>query len=195
MATTDEYVKYDIRFFEEFAPYLMSDYTKTELKGVRRAVEQGLIQRERLVELAISAVSGVHMDSTAGRDLADGTDVKTVTSSYKNNNLKKGTWTHSYPIRRVSSKTGALRVVAYNRLLDEFYYFLIPFGAYRHINHTLEIVAETFSGPSFIKNRPPFTGIPRKHLQWWQYECKSFEEMCLTTPNKVRVRKKLIIKS
>ncbi len=195
MATTDEFVKYDIRFFEEFAPYLMSDYTKTELKGVRRAVEQGLIQRERLVELAISAVSGVHMDSTAGRDLADGTDVKTVTSSYKNNNLKKGTWTHSYPIRRVSSKTGALRVVAYNNFLDKFYYFLIPFGAYRHINHTLEIVAERFQDNRFIKNMPPFTGIPRRHLQWWQYECKSFEEMCLTTPNKVRVRKKLIIKS
>jgi len=187
MATRDEFIPYDVRFFKEFAPYL--GFTKPELKTLQRALEMGLIQRDRLVELAISAVSGVSMDSTDGQDLADGTDVKTVVSSIKNNHKARGSWMHSFPVRKVNTKTGALRVVAYNKFSDQFHYFFIPFCAYRNCKSVLEIVAESFNG--YRSTAPKFTGEPRKHLKWWQYEVDSFEEMCNIKPGQVLERQNL----
>lgn len=180
MATTDEYVQYDIRFFEEFAKYL--DFDETDMSSLRKAVEMGLIQRERLVELAISKVGNIAMDSTSGQDLADTTDVKTVVSGIRNNNKRKGEWTHSFAVRKVASKNGPLRVVAYNKLLDKFHYFFIPHEAYQHCSYTVEIIVERVSG---LFSEPNFKGMPKTTLQWWQYEVQSFEDMCKLKPGEV----------
>lgn len=173
MATTDEYVKYDIRFFNEFAKYL--DFSETEIETLLRAVEMGIIQRDRLVELAISKTGNIKMDSTHGQDLADKSDVKTVVSGIRNNNKEKGSWTHSFSVRGVANKNGALRVVAYNKLLDRFHYFFIPYEAYQHCQYTVEIIAENFNN-IFIE--PNFTGIPNLNRKWWNYEVDSFELLC-----------------
>ena len=186
MATRDEFVKYDFVFFKTFAKYL--NFSKSELKALERAVSMGLIQRDRLVELAISAVSGVEMDSIDGQDHKDGTDTKTVVSSIKNNHKARGSWMHSFAVRKIANKNGALRVIAYNKFIDDFHYFFIPHAAYQHCGFTVEIVAESFNG---CYDRPNFTGEPKRHLKWWQYEVATFEEMCLTTPSQVRVRKNL----
>jgi hypothetical protein len=183
MATTDEFVQYDVRFFEEFSPYLGFD--ESDLKGLRNAVAMGLIQRERLVELAISKVGGIEMDSTHGQDHADGTDTKTVVSSIRNNNKRKGVWTHSFNVRKIASKTGPLRVVAYNKLLDSFHYFFIPHNAFQHCSNVVEIIAEQTSGKYF---QPQFDGTPMRHRKWWQYEVATFEEMCNIKPGEVRTR-------
>ena len=176
MATTDEYVQYDIRFFEEFAQYLDFDRTGS----LRQAVEMGLIQRERLVELAISKVGNIAMDSTSGQDLADTTDVKTVVSGIRNNNKRKGAWMHSFPISGVAGKNGALRVVAYNKLSDQFHYFFIPHDEYQHCKHTVEIVVERVHG---VYDQPNFDGTPTRHRKWWKYECASFKDMCAIDPD------------
>ena len=88
MATTDEYVKYDIRFFEEYMHRL--DFNEADMNGLRKAAEMGLTQRDRLVELAISKTGKIPMDSTVGQDLADTTDVKTVVSNIRNNDTYRG---------------------------------------------------------------------------------------------------------
>lgn len=185
MATTDDFVKYDIRFFEEFSKYL--NFDKHDMKGLRKAVEMGLVQRERLVELAISKIGNVAMDSTSGQDLADTTDVKTVVSGIRNNNKTKGHWCHSFPVRNISSKNGPLRVVAYNKLLDKFHYFFIPYNAYQHCGYTVEIIVERVSGQF---SQPAFNGVPKLSRQWWQYEIPTFEEMCKLTPGDVSARRK-----
>lgn len=186
MATTDEFVKYDIRFFEEFIQYL--DFTDADIRSLRKAVEMGLVQRERLVELAISAVNGVAVDSTHGQDHADGTDTKTVVSAIRNNNIAKGHWTHSFNVRKIASKNGPLRVVAYNKLLDKFHYFFIPHEAFQHCSSSVEIIVEYFSGRY---NEPNFTGMPNITRKWWQYEVPTFEMMCTTTPKDVQIKPNL----
>lgn len=173
MATTDEYVKFDIRFFDEFSQYL--DFDEQDLITLRKAVEMGLVQRDRLIELAISAVSGIPLDSRQGRDHADGSDTKTVCSSYRCNNIKKGSWMHSWQIRNIASKTGALRVVAYNQLTDKFHYFFIPYAAWKHCKYTVEIILQRVYG---AHSDPGFDGETTKASKWWQYECTTFEEMC-----------------
>jgi hypothetical protein len=183
MATTDEYVKYDIRFFEEFMRYL--DFDEADMNGLRKAVEMGLIQRDRLVELAISKIGKISMDSTTGQDLADTTDVKSVVSGIRNNDTSRGCWTHSFAVHKIANKNGPLRVVAYNKILDKFHYFFIPKEAYSHCK-VVEIIVETFRG--IYNYEPTFTGNPKKHLKWWQYEVHSFEEMCSIQPGQVGIR-------
>jgi hypothetical protein len=178
MATTDEYIKYDIRFFDEFVQYL--DFDVQDTSTLKKAVEMGLVQRERLVELAISAVSGIPIDSRHGRDHADGSDTKTVVSGFRNNNIKKGEWTNSFCVRNIATKSGSLRVVAYNKFQDRFHYFYIPNWAFQHCSYTVEIPIERVSR---CYQTPDFKGIPNKTLKWWQYECFSFEEMCQKNDN------------
>lgn len=187
MATTDNYVQYDIRFFEEFSKYL--DFNKQELASLRKAVKMGLIQRERLVELAISQVGNIKMDSTHGQDHDDGSDTKTVVSAIRNNNISRGSWMHTFAVKKIASKNGPLRVVAYNKLLDKFHYFFIPHNAYQHCKHTVEITVEQVSG---CFTPPGFTGVPKRTRQWWQYEVASFELMCATKPGNVRTRQSLL---
>ena len=188
MATTDEYVKYDIRFFEEYIHRL--DFNEADMNGLRKAAEMGLTQRDRLVELAISKTGKIPMDSTVGQDLADTTDVKTVVSNIRNNDTYRGCWTHSFPVRKIANKNGPLRVVAYNTILDKFHYFFIPKEAYSHCSSNVEIVVERFSG--ICDGVPTFTGNPKKHRKWWQYEVPSFEEMCHTKPGQVGIRPNLL---
>ena len=178
MATTDEYVKYDIRFFDEFAQYL--DFDNHDMIGLLKATNMGLVQRDRLVELAISKVGNIAMDSTVGQDLADTTDVKTVVSSIRNNNKKKGQWTHSFPVNKIANKNGPLRVVVFNKLLDDFHYFFIPWEAYQHCAKVVEIICERHSCSKLTE--PTFTGQPKRGNKWWQYEVSSFREMCAMQP-------------
>jgi hypothetical protein len=175
MATTDNCVEYDIKFFEELHKYL--PFNKDDLVGIRKAVEMGLIQRERLAEIAIEAVSGVPIDSRQGMDHADGSDTKTVVSSYRNNSKARGAWTNSLMIRNVKTKVGPLRIIAYNKLLDEFHYFFVPYEAYRNCSSVVEIIIESVNNTF---SEPDFSGKPQTWRKWWNYKCESFEEMCMT---------------
>jgi len=173
MASTDNCVDYDVRFAKEFGKFL--GLKKKKIKTLMKFAKKGLIQRERLVELAISDVSGIKMDSTHGRDHEDGSDTKTVVSVMRNNQAALGRWTNSFTIRNVKTKTGALRIVAYNKFLDDFHYFFIPKSAYGNDVNQVEIVIEQVNG---CYSDPNFNGVPSKHRKWWEYEVRSFEEMC-----------------
>ena len=176
MASTDNCVNYDVIFSKEFGKFL--GLKKKELKALKKLSKIGLIQRERLVEIAISKLSGIAMDSTHGRDHADGSDTKTVVSVMRNSHISMGTWANSFTIRNVKTKTGALRIVAYNKLLNRFHYFFIPKEAYGDTVNQVEIVIEKVSG---CTTQPNFTGTPSTHRKWWNYEVVSFEELCKLT--------------
>lgn len=172
MATKDEYVQYDLVFFNEFSKYL--GFTKDELVGIKKALDLGLIQRERLVELAATRLGIFEMDSVSGQDFNDGSDLKTVVSCIRNNDHERGCWLHSFPVRKIQSKNGALRIIAFNKFLKKFHYFFIPHSEYRNLK-ILEIVVESFSG---LSSPPEFTGLPKKHRKWWDFEVESFEDLC-----------------
>jgi hypothetical protein len=174
MATTDNCIEYDIKFFQHVKQYL--NLTAEEELHMEKFVRRGFIQRDRLVEEAIAIVGNKKIVSIAGQDFCDGTDAKTVTSVEKNNHPAQGGWMISMPVRNIHTKTGGLRVVGYNRTRDEFYYFAIPNSAFAGLK-IVEIQIEAYKRKEFINRRPDFDGVPRRHLAWWEYEVSTFEEM------------------
>jgi len=180
LATTDNAVQYDVLMVRELAPYL--HLSACEIDNLIKFTKMGIVQRETVAELAMSTMGDFDGDSIIGRDFDDGTDAKTVVSVARNNNISKGQWTNSFQVRSVTSKTGDLRIIAYNKILDQFHFFYIPYSAYRHITRTLEIIIERIY---CIGGEPQFTGIPQRHLKWWEYEVSSFAELCKRQPNKL----------
>ena len=180
MATTDNAIQYDVRMVRELAPYL--NLNDCEIDNLVKFTKMGIVQRETVAELAMSTLGDFDGDSSLGRDFNDGTDAKTVVSSARNNSISKGQWMNSFQVRSVTSKTGDLRIIAYNKILDKFHYFYIPYSAYRHITRSLEIVIERAYS---MCGEPQFTGIPQRHLKWWEYEVSSFQELCKCQPNKL----------
>jgi len=177
MATTDNAVQYDVKMVENMLPHL--NLSKTENATLIKFTKLGIVQRETVAELAMTKLGNFDGDSREGRDFSDGTDAKTVTSNARNNNKKLGQWTNSFEIRKVSTKTGDLRVVAYNKILDKFHYFYIPNHAFAHLKNVLTIVIESYTCHI---GEPNFTGIPNRNKKFWEYEVESFEELCSMEP-------------
>lgn len=171
MATTDNAIAYDIKIVEHLLEYL--DFSEEQAEHLLQFVKMGIIQRDRIVEEAIAKCAGYEITSIVGQDFCDGSDAKSVTGVYRNNNKAKGAWMHSFRIPSIQAKTGILRVIAYNRLLDEFYYFAIPNDMYNNLS-VVEITVESYTHYGLDA---PFDGRPRKHTKWWAYECATFEEM------------------
>ena len=173
MATTDNAVKYQVRMLEEILPYL--NVPATDVANLRSLVAKGWLQMDRIVEEAMSNVGNFEMVSVHGMDFSDRSDAKTAVSNMRNNNKKRGIWTHSFVIRKVFTKVGALRVVAFNKILDKFHYFYIPHHAYAHLTSSLDIQVERYAKRG---EEPNWTGVPNRNLKFWEYECATFQEMC-----------------
>lgn len=178
MATTDNNIQYDLVFFDEFFHKLDLGFSKTQHKAVKELLTLGLLQRDRLMEMAVSKVSGVAMDSGIGKDLANGGDIKTAVLSSRNNHKKKGIWTSSFNIHNIATKVGDLYVIVYNKVLSKFHYFRIPYDSYRHLTTVLEIILERYTIDPASKSTPVWSGINNVKCKWWQYEVESFDEMC-----------------
>lgn len=180
MATTDNCIQYDLRFFDEFYPYLKGFGPKAK-PHLRKAAERGILQRETFMEQVLADVGGLDRSSIHGMDFSDKSDAKTVVSVVKNNNKKRGNWTHSMPVCRVETKAGDLLIVGYNRLKDKFHFFRIPHKAYQHCGHTVEIIIESVYG--CYDDNHGFTGDlqPRTRgkglRKWWEYEVPTIQDL------------------
>ena len=174
MATTDNAVKYDVRMLEEILPHL--DVPAEEVENMRTLAAKGWLQMDRIVEQAMAIKGSFELVSIFGMDFSDRSDAKSVVSTMRNNNKNRGQWTNSFEIRNIATKVGALRVIAYNKLLDKFHYFYIPRNAYVHLNHTLTITIERFT--HWGEGEPAWTGVPKKNTLFWEFECATFEDMC-----------------
>lgn len=133
---------------------------------------------EDLFELAIACVNkSITITLGASKDYNDNSDAKFAVSQFRNNDKARGAWMNSIAIKGTYEKTGPLRVCAYNKLADKFHFFFIPHSAFQHIskNGVIEIILERVSG---CYDEPEFTGIPSRHMKWWEYEVDTFEEMC-----------------
>ena len=179
MATTDNNIQYDQIFFNEFFHRLDLGFTDHQIEAVKTLLDMGLLQRDRMMEMAVSTVSGIAMDSGAGKDLANGGDIKTAVLSARNNHKKKGIWTASFNISNIQTKVGDLYVIVYNKFLSKFHYFKIPYDSYRHLTHVLEIILERHTIAPDTKQTPIWTGNQNVTCKWWQYEVDSFEELCV----------------
>jgi len=134
-----------------------------------------------LWELAITMGSGDNRKwvRTSGYDYSNLDDAKFVISSARNNKIKyPQQWTHSFIIKGITHKKGNLLVAGWNIHNAQMFYFNIPYIAYKD-NKTVELVLEQFTSNKKIKYiNKPFTGnVSHKHCKYWEYECKSFEDM------------------
>jgi len=139
------------------------------------------LKNEDLAEIAVVAVNkSLQMMLGKGQDCNDGSDVKCIVSQHRNN-IKKhkhtglAHWTNSFTIQGVNQKIGALRVVAYNIIADDFEFFYIPRRAFNA--KRIEIIIERFKLKQGQK--PNFTGklADGKKCKWYVHRCKTFEEM------------------
>jgi hypothetical protein len=178
MATTDNAVKYDVRMLEEILPHL--NVSANDTANLRNLVTKGWLQMDRMVEEAMANLGNFEMVSIHGMDFSDQSDAKSAVSNLRNNNKKRGMWTHSFEIRNIAVKVGALRVIGYNKILDKFHYFYIPHHAYAHLKKSkssaVSICIEQYTK---YGEEPEWTGIPKTSRMFWEYECATFEEMCL----------------
>lgn len=180
MATTLENIHEDLRFYEELKVHAFDKLTKRIDEHNKFLIEHGVLQIETLLELAISRVSGIARDATTGRDFADGSDAKKVTSVWRNNAINLGKWTNSHSVKNIHTKRGALRIMAFNRYADRFDYYVIPYRAYQHLNgKTLDITLDSFSG-CYSEPTPTGRGADCK---WNIYRKADFVQMA-TDPGK-----------
>lgn len=129
MATTDYNVEFDKKYIREFNKYLPVDL---RVRTDDAFLESGIIQRDRLMEIACAAVSKgkYKVISEEGRDFTDGSDMKTVTI-----NQRKSQKNANVIITSIKNKTGPLRVVALDPVTGEFHYIIIfDFESCRNYN-------------------------------------------------------------
>jgi len=177
MATTLNNVDEDLLFYEELKHYVYGKRLTDKIDNHNRwEIKKGIKQIETMFEYAIAKTAGIKHTPIVGMDFADGSDAKKVTSSFRNNNIKKGSWKNTYTIHGIRNKKGILRVMGYNRVLASFDYFAIPYDAYSHLKgESLEIMMDSFSG-HFDRDTPP---VPRGIVKgkFLEFKVDSFEEM------------------
>jgi len=178
MAVTLDNIHEDMRFYDELKQYVFEKELDPVIEAHNRwMVDNGLLQIESLLEIAISNVNGIKRAAVHGMDYIDGSDAKKVTSSWRNNNKIRGEWTNSFKITNINNKRGLLRAMCFNRVLSRFQYYAIPYSAYAHLTgDSLDITLESYRG-CFNEPMPRGEGTKSK---WDNYRKSSFIEMANT---------------
>ncbi len=160
---------FPIAFYQESQHPEIMAFTKNKLVD-----EFNILSKGTLLEVAISIKKNLKREDTEGRDFSDGSDAKTSSVRWYGHNKYYGA-----PIMGVHNKRGLLRCVIYERMLDKFYFFLIPYAAYCHISKTSNIDI-------------PFNldGLPKrnarvKYTNWWNYEVSDFDSILLDTSSAI----------
>lgn len=166
--------KEDYKFFDFLSPMLWPNYSESELKILRKEVKHGNLHIETLLENALAKMSKGRYKRIAEwyRDFTDNSDAKKVTSSFRNNNTKTDQWTNSFAISGLSKKKGLIRAVCYSKEQDEFYFFAIPYKAYKGMAR-VDVSLDTSTG-----YKKPL-GIPKG--KWVQYKVDTFERLATIT--------------
>ena len=142
MATTDLNAAFDYLYLKEF---LKEKYLPKHLffftKADHASMNSGLIQRDRLMEIIVAHISGKYeMDSQAGWDFTDHTDMKTVTI-----NMRASVSKPSVLITKIKNKVGSLRVIALDPITQSFrFYFIWDFESVRDYNR-IEFIVDSNS--------------------------------------------------
>jgi hypothetical protein len=152
--------------------YKFAGYKKEHLPTLKKAVKQGDLAMESVVENAISKVGKLQRVDLLGMDFVDGSDAKKVTVANQG--------TIKSPIRgagfSTKNKSGVLRVVVTDPLISEVFYFKIPPSFYKDVkqkrrNTGLRILFDKVGGKPKKLNE----GTTK---QLWDFQVKSFKELC-----------------
>jgi len=153
------------KYFEHVAPYL-EGYDTLDQDTLEYLSSRGMLQVSTIVEHAIANQGGFEIISINECDGSDGCDIKMAS-------VRIGSSLGSYraSVSNLKNKTGALRVICYERIFDKFYYFIIPNIEYNSAT-TLEI-------PFEIDGTPKRQHIGKKKFKnWWVFEVPDFDALC-----------------
>lgn len=153
--------------------YKFAGYKKEHLPALTKAVKQGDLAMESMVENAISRIGKLERTNQTGMDFTDGSDAKKVTV------VNQGTI--KSPLRGAGfsskNKKGILRVVVVDPLVEEVFYFKIPPAFYlgqeqkrREIG--LRILFSKEGGKPNFKLR----SITAQEM--WSFQVRSFKDLC-----------------
>lgn len=168
----------DYKFFDFLAPYRWPKKTKAQREVFRELVQDGDLQIETMLENALVNASKGQYTRVAevSRDFCDGGDAKKAISQFRNNDIARDHWTNSFAITNLKNKQGVIRAVCYSREQAKFYFFAIPYKAYKGRTR-VEVSLDTSVGYRVPK------GIP--HGKWTRYQLTSFERLATITPAEV----------
>ncbi len=174
MTTKLSNLDFDIAYYMHLKPYLnkVSDASNLPLGLCHSTLEwmlaKGMIQVSTIFEQVMSHLTNSTLTSEDSHDLSNGADCKLTTTRFTNK-------TSHYKARvgDIYNKTGTLYVLCFEKLQQKFYYFAIPHSAHSVVpkSSNIEIPFETDGTP-----RKTPVGY-RKYVNWWDYECKSLEDM------------------
>jgi len=164
----------DYKFFDFLAPKVWPGYTPEQIKLLRKQVELGIIQIETMLENALAKCSkkAYTRIAEAYRDFCDNSDSKKSISQFRNNDIVRDSWMNSFAISGLKNKIGLIRAVCYSKEQDKFYYFSIPYKAYKGMNR-IDIMLDNSLG-----YREP-RGIPKG--KWTRYMLPSFTALATIT--------------
>lgn len=155
-------------FFDLLFPMIFPNLTEESeiytFVRERLVIENELISPGTLLEQAISIKKGIKRINTEKMDFPDGSDAKST--SVRISGLGKS---YGAPIHRIHSKIGLLRVVAYERIQNKFYYFLIPHAAYKDIPKSSNIEI-----PFNLDGSPKRGAKKIRNVDWWIFEVPDF---------------------
>jgi len=164
----------DYKFFDFLAPYRWPTKSKAQIQAYRELVADGDLQIETVLENAlVQACRGAYTRvAEISRDFCDDGDAKKSVSQFRNNNIAKEQWMNSFAITNLKNKTGVIRALCYSREQDKFYFFAIPYKAYRGMAR-IDIMLDNSTGWS----KP--IGIPKG--KWTRYMVPTFERLATIT--------------
>lgn len=173
LATTE-----DFKFFDFLAPHRWPTKSKKQIQAYRELVEDGDLQIETILENAlVQACRGAYTRvAETARDFCDGGDAKKSVSQFRNNDIARDHWMNSFAITNLKNKTGVIRAVCYSREQDKFYFFAIPYKAYKGMAR-IDIMLDNSTG-----YREPI-GIPKG--KWTRYMIPTFEQLATITSAEV----------
>lgn len=166
--------KEDYKFFDFLSKILWPSYTEEQIKLLRKEVKHGNLHIETMLENALAKKSKGTYKRVAEwyRDFCDGSDSKKSTSQHRNNDIAKNCWTNSFAISGLKNKKGLIRAVCYSKEQDKFYFFAIPYKAYKGMAR-VDIMLDNSIG----YNTP--LGIPKG--KWTRYQVKTFARLASIT--------------
>lgn len=156
-------------FYDELIFRAYPEYINLTFEEIHRKL--GNVGQDILLEKAIEKEGNLIRFNTVGMDFVDGSDAKT--SSVR---LSCAGKSYSAPISKIHKKRGLLRCMVFERHTEKFYYFLIPYSAYKDVPEKSNI--DIYFN---LDGTPRQDVKPNKYIDFWAYVVPSFGHILAAT--------------
>lgn len=149
-------------FYDELIHKAYPELSHCSFEVIHRTL--GNVSQEILLEVSISKLGNLTRYNTKGMDYTDGSDAKAASARWTSFRT-----VYSAPVTNIFHKRGLLRVMVFERQFNKFYYFLIPYSAYKDIPEKSNI--EIYFN---LDGTPRRDAKTKKYTNMWAYEVPDF---------------------